>query len=70
MHKTSVTALCNVPDAPATRRILDAIPVKRVGTPDDVAHAVASLLDHRAGFATGQVPYVCGAMTLGLGHDA
>ncbi len=60
----------NPPDSPATRRILEAIPVKRVGTPDDVAHAVASLLDDRAGFITGQVLYVCGGMTVGLGHDA
>jgi 3-oxoacyl-[acyl-carrier protein] reductase len=31
-----------------------------------VAHMVASLLDARAGFVTGQVLYVCGGMTVGL----
>lgn len=41
-----------------------------MGTPADVAHAVASLLDDRAGFITGQVLYVCGGMTVGLGHAA
>jgi 3-oxoacyl-[acyl-carrier protein] reductase len=56
----------NPPGAPATRKIIDAIPVKRMGQPDDVAHAVASLLDARAGFITGQVLYVCGGMTVGL----
>lgn len=56
----------NPPDAPSTQRILDAIPVKRVGQPADVAHQVASFLDARAGFITGQVIYVCGGMTVGL----
>ena len=37
---------------------------------EDVAHAVASLLDDRAGFITGQVLYVCGGMTVGLGQAA
>ncbi|HRO61076.1 MAG TPA: SDR family oxidoreductase [Burkholderiaceae bacterium] len=60
----------NPPDAPATKRIIESIPVRRMGTPDDVAHAAAMLLDDRSGFITGQVLYVCGGMTVGLGHDA
>jgi NAD(P)-dependent dehydrogenase (short-subunit alcohol dehydrogenase family) len=55
----------NPADSPRTRAIVEAIPVKRLGTPGDVAHAVASLLDARAGFITGQVLYVCGGMTVG-----
>jgi 3-oxoacyl-[acyl-carrier protein] reductase len=56
----------NPPGAPSTRRIIEAIPVRRMGQPSDVAHMVASLLDARAGFVTGQVLYVCGGMTVGL----
>jgi len=56
----------NPPGAPATQRILETIPMGRVGTPADVAHQVASFLDVRAGFITGQVVYVCGGMTVGL----
>jgi NAD(P)-dependent dehydrogenase (short-subunit alcohol dehydrogenase family) len=41
-----------------------------MGTPDDVAHGVAMLLVPRSGFITGQVLYVCGGMTVGLGHAA
>lgn len=56
----------NPPGAPATRRIVEAIPLRRMGQPSEVAHMVASLLDERAGFVTGQVLYVCGGMTVGL----
>jgi len=56
----------NPPGAPATQRILETIPVRRMGQPEEVAHLVASLLDARAGFTTGQVVYVCGGMTVGL----
>lgn len=56
----------NPPDSPRTKKIIDAIPVKRMGTTKDVAHAVTFLLDYRSGFMTGQVLYVCGGMTVGL----
>jgi 3-oxoacyl-[acyl-carrier protein] reductase len=42
------------------------VPVKRVGTPEDIAHAVSYFLDARSGFVTGQVLYVCGGMTVGV----
>ncbi len=60
----------NPPDSPKTKKILESIPVKRMGEPEDIAHAVASLMDDRAGFITGQVLYVCGGMTVGLGQVA
>lgn len=65
---TSLFTSGNPPNAPKTKRIIESIPVKRMGTPEDVAHAVASLLDDRSGFITGQVLYVCGGMTVGLAH--
>ncbi len=55
----------NPADSPRTKAIIEGVPVKRLGTPEDIAHAVASLLDDRAGFITGQVLYVCGGMTVG-----
>jgi NAD(P)-dependent dehydrogenase (short-subunit alcohol dehydrogenase family) len=57
----------NPADSERTRQILRTIPVQRLGTPDDVAHGVATFLDDRAGFITGQTLYVCGGMTVGLG---
>jgi 3-oxoacyl-[acyl-carrier protein] reductase len=37
-----------------------AIPVRRVGQPDDVAHAISFLVSEGAGFVSGQVLYVAG----------
>jgi 3-oxoacyl-[acyl-carrier protein] reductase len=63
---TELFARVNPAGAPATQRIIDSIPLQRMGQPAEVAHMVVSLLDHRAGYTTGQVLYVCGGMTVGL----
>ena len=36
------------------------IPVRRVGTPDDIAHVISFLVSEGAGFVSGQVIYVAG----------
>ncbi|MFT4192614.1 MAG: SDR family oxidoreductase [Comamonas sp.] len=64
--RTALFDRANPPGAPRTQKIVDAIPVKRIGTPQDVANAVSFLLDERSGFVTGQVLYVCGGMTVGV----
>jgi len=56
----------NPPDSQRTRDIINHIPVGRLGTPEDVAHAVSFFLDARTGFVTGQTLYVCGGLTVGL----
>lgn len=56
----------NPAGAPRTRRILDGIVVKRMGTPEDVAGAAMFFLSPASGFVTGQVLYVCGGTTLGV----
>ena len=47
------------------RQLAAAIPVKRLGTPEDVARAVDFFVDPGAGFVTGQVLYVCGGASVG-----
>ena len=47
------------------RRLADAIPVKRLGTPEDVARAVDFFVDPGNSFVTGQVLYVCGGASVG-----
>jgi NAD(P)-dependent dehydrogenase (short-subunit alcohol dehydrogenase family) len=58
----------NPPGAPKTIKIIESIPVKRMGEPEDIAHAAAYLMDDRASFVTGQTLYVCGGMTVGLSN--
>lgn len=62
---TSVFWQNNPPDAPATRAIIEGIPVGRMGTPEDVANAVSFFCDPRSGFVTGQTLFVCGGVTVG-----
>lgn len=47
------------------KKLAEAIPVKRIGAPDDIAHAVAFFLAPEAGFVTGQTLYVCGGTSIG-----
>jgi NAD(P)-dependent dehydrogenase (short-subunit alcohol dehydrogenase family) len=63
---TDLFKRANPDNSPRTRAIIEGVPVKRLGTPDDIAHAAAFFLDDRAGFVTGQTIYVCGGMTVGL----
>ncbi len=44
--------------------VIDKILVKRLGTPQDVSHAVMFLLDRTSGFITGQSLYVCGGTSV------
>jgi NAD(P)-dependent dehydrogenase (short-subunit alcohol dehydrogenase family) len=55
----------NPPDSPRTKAIMNGIPMGRMGTPDDVAHAVAFFLDARSSFVTGQMLYVRGGLSAG-----
>lgn len=47
------------------QKLAEAIPVKRLGTPEDVARAVDFFVDPGNGFITGQVLYVCGGASIG-----
>jgi NAD(P)-dependent dehydrogenase (short-subunit alcohol dehydrogenase family) len=62
---TKLFTEANPIDSPQTQHIRESIPVGRMGTPEDVAHAVSYFLDARSGFVTGQTQYVCGGITVG-----
>ncbi len=63
--ETPLWHAANPSQDPRTQKILDSIPVGRLGQPEDIANAVAFFLDGRSGFVTGQVLYVCGGLTVG-----
>ena len=62
---TALFNAANPPGDPRTEKILATIPVRRIGTVDDVANAVSFFCAASSGFVTGQVLYVCGGMTIG-----
>jgi 3-oxoacyl-[acyl-carrier protein] reductase len=47
------------------RRLLDAIPLHRLGSPEEVAHAVAFLCSSEASYITGETLHVNGGMYMG-----
>jgi len=51
-----------------TKAIIDAIPLKRIGRPEDVANLVAFLASDEASFITGQTIFICGGLTVGMAH--
>jgi NAD(P)-dependent dehydrogenase (short-subunit alcohol dehydrogenase family) len=57
----------NPVESPQSRRILEGVPVGRLGTPEDVAHAVSFFLDEGSSFVTGQTLFVCGGLSIGIG---
>ena len=62
---TELYVNANPPDSPRTKAALAAIPADRIGTPEDMAHAIAFFLDERGSFVTGQAIMVCGGSSLG-----
>ena len=58
------------PGSVKRQRVIDSVPVKRVGTPDDIARVVAFLLADDSGYITGQTLFVCGGSSVsGSGGD-
>jgi len=45
-------------------RLKDSVPVRRIGTADDIANAVVFFLDPLSSYVTGQTLYVCGGRSL------
>jgi len=53
-------------DSPQEAALANRIPVGRLGSPVDVANAIAFFCDPASGFITGQTLYVCGGASIGM----
>jgi 3-oxoacyl-[acyl-carrier protein] reductase len=62
---TDIFRAVNPAGNPRTQKLLDSIPLARVGTPEDVANAVGFFLSEQSAYVTGQVLYVCGGLSVG-----
>jgi len=78
MARFKITANCIAPalvdtplfqglDDDVKERLVKTIPLRRVGTPDDIGNAALYLASDEAAYVTGQVLYVCGGRSLGAG---
>lgn len=62
---TELFAGGNPPGSPGRMKLEASIPVGRIGSPREVAAAIAYFLSEEAAFTTGQVLYVCGGLSVG-----
>jgi 3-oxoacyl-[acyl-carrier protein] reductase len=62
---TELFRAVNPADSPRTHGLKAAIPMRRLGTPEDIAHAVDFFLSDEASFVTGQTLFVCGGLSVG-----
>ncbi len=58
------TAMTDALDGPQKEKLLSAIPMGRMGTPQDVADATVFLCSEEAGYITGQTLHVNGGMAM------
>lgn len=52
-------------DSPLIPKIVENVPVRRLGAPDDIARAVMFFVAPEASFVTGQTLFVCGGTSVG-----
>jgi 3-oxoacyl-[acyl-carrier protein] reductase len=58
------TPLFRTFDDAVQERLKQSVPVQRIGTPEDIAHAVMFFAQRQASYITGQTLYVCGGRSL------
>jgi 3-oxoacyl-[acyl-carrier protein] reductase len=52
-------------ESETTKALVSAIPLKRMGRPEDVANLICFLASEEASFITGQTIYICGGLSIG-----
>jgi NAD(P)-dependent dehydrogenase (short-subunit alcohol dehydrogenase family) len=54
----------NPADSERTRKLIEAIPLKRLGEPEDMANAVVFLGSNESAYITGQTLFICGGLSV------
>ncbi|MEM7178219.1 MAG: SDR family NAD(P)-dependent oxidoreductase [Pseudomonadota bacterium] len=62
---TEMFATDQPPGSPAREALIARVPLHRMGTPDEIAHAAMHFLSEGAGYTTGQTLHVCGGLSVG-----
>jgi 3-oxoacyl-[acyl-carrier protein] reductase len=65
---TELFTNANPAESPRTKAIIEGVPLKRIGRPEDIANAAVFLATEESSFITGQILFVCGGLTVGLAH--
>jgi len=68
MIATEMFRRVNPENSEKTAALIDSIPLKRMGNPEDVANLIRFLASDEASFITGQTIFICGGMTVGIAH--
>jgi len=63
---TEMFSRVNPANSKQTAALIDSIPLKRMGRPEDVANLISFLSSDEAAFVTGQTIFICGGLTVGL----
>ncbi len=63
--ETELFKTANPAGSDRTRALVGAVPLQRLGKPEDIAHAVDFFLSDEASFVTGQTLFVCGGLSVG-----
>lgn len=61
---TELFRTASPPDSEAARALMAAVPLQRVGEPQEIAHAIAFLLHPLSGYITGQTLHIDGGLTV------
>ncbi len=65
---TELFMAANPASSPKTKAIIEGVPLKRMGQPEDVANLISFLASDEASFITGQAIFVCGGLSVGVVH--
>jgi NAD(P)-dependent dehydrogenase (short-subunit alcohol dehydrogenase family) len=65
MIATEMFKKANPENSEKTVKLVNSIPLKRMGNPEEVANLISFLASDEASFITGQTIFICGGMTVG-----